>query len=364
MTNSDPTEATLLGFLLGDAVMDGHGFLPVEPRLAVLYGLNGAGKSRTLDDIREFWLGHQSDAIALIRLPEVPPSIDWYSETGLGDWYPEWARRADLSSGASHQDILEEWLRTCMTADEYPEGDGPSWAERLDRLMREWSHERLILVRAMGLGGPGWVSAPAFLSGPEHTGVNAEIAHYESLPDDVYRDSECGALPMTVLPDGRTVACAAQLGMPVLDPSQWGFSAGRHDQLIDLSFALFSPAEDVDDETRRYLAARVSEPMHVVDGKLRVSRDLKNGVREIEDLVNYHFGSVLYDAPRVLLHVGLGTLGTQLEWFVEDDYPNHREMRCGHHHIRRRQTESTVFGPQYRPVEVGALEHRSCASPA
>jgi energy-coupling factor transporter ATP-binding protein EcfA2 len=320
-TNGDPSRAVLLGFLLGDAVVNGYGFLAVEPRLGVLYGLNGAGKSRTLDDIRNFWLGQRSDAIALVRLPESPLSVDWYSETEQGDWYPEWARRGDLAVGAEHQEIIEAWLRACMSVDDYATGATPNWGRRLDQLVSEWSRERLILVRA-GLGGRGWVSAPAFITGPDLPGVNSEIAHYESLPeDDVSRDAECAVLPMTVLPDGRTVACASQLGMLVLDPTQWWFSAGRHDQLIDLSLTLFQPADDVDDETRRYLAAQVPEPLSVVEGELRVTKDLKRCVRDLEDLVNCHYGGVLIDAPRLRLHVDLATLGTQLEWFVENDSP-------------------------------------------
>lgn len=60
-----PTLLHVHGFFFGAT------FLDVTPGLSVLYGLNGAGKTRTLQSIQNFYAGKASDAVALVQLPEL-----------------------------------------------------------------------------------------------------------------------------------------------------------------------------------------------------------------------------------------------------------------------------------------------------
>lgn len=165
----DDDRASLLGFLLGDNEDGVRPLLPIDPGLAVLYGLNGAGKSRTLDDMSRWWAGSWNTATALVQLPTVQAvrtSIDWYGETGRGDWYVDWARRANADETYDLEDILRGWLAACLTADEATALISESWEERLDGLQDEWMDQRLILVRAVGTGQErSWVSVPAFMTG-------------------------------------------------------------------------------------------------------------------------------------------------------------------------------------------------------
>lgn len=103
------TASALVGFLLRERDVPGP-LLEVSPGMSVLYGLNGAGKSRILDDVRSFFHGVTSDVVALIRLSSATSAIDWNHETESGDWFPNWARRADVTSAESdHRAILARW---------------------------------------------------------------------------------------------------------------------------------------------------------------------------------------------------------------------------------------------------------------
>ena len=61
VNDSDRPVAPIVGFdFTGDPLLDGD-FLPLRPGLTVLYGLNGAGKTRLLRGIRAALLGIADD---------------------------------------------------------------------------------------------------------------------------------------------------------------------------------------------------------------------------------------------------------------------------------------------------------------
>ena len=320
--NADNESAQLLGFLIRDSDASDDVLLPVDPGLAVLYGLNGAGKSRTLQDIRGFWRGTASESFALIRVPEPMGNIDWSRETARGDWYPDWARRAG-SVFKFEDDILDHWIRGCLEADDVTLPGERHRPDRLAELLNEWFQQRLILVQAVGTETQGqWVSAPAFLTGPGLAATNAEVALFESIErQDAWVDhgDEYLLTPFGKAPDGRTICSATLFGTPVLDESQWPFSAGRHDRLIDLGTRLLNQDEDVDERTRTHLVESVPQLVQWRDGEARPSAGLVEQVRRLEALTNAEFSGVLQDAPVLRLHVNPVGLDRPVEWYVQSD---------------------------------------------
>lgn len=90
-------EHAVVGFeLLGDPVLGGE-FIAFEDGLNVLYGLNGAGKSRLLTGIRNSLLGIASDVrVGLVARVHQPIALDVESETSL----PFYLGRHQRCSGA------------------------------------------------------------------------------------------------------------------------------------------------------------------------------------------------------------------------------------------------------------------------
>lgn len=332
----------VLGFLIEG---QSGNFLAVEPGISVLYGLNGAGKSRTLADIRSFWAGTRSPVVALVRLPTSSTvNIDWNRETGRGDWYPDWARRAE-TSGGDEDLILTGWLEACLHAEEASIPGDPTQgdiAARRKSLIEGWLAQRLILVRATGtVEDRRWESAPAFLAGPDFPAAEAEadlceligvIDGWSDYETATYLDPICSI-------DGATLCSAAIAGTPVFAPHMAPFAAGQHDRLIDLDPSLHRQPLDVNERTKAYLAAAVPEPVVGVDGSAEPSPELVDRVRELEGRANRHYSGVLLDAPFLRLHVAPLGFGPQVEWYVEND-------------------DGPVFVPpdELQPVSVGAWE--------
>lgn len=111
----------LIGFFVSERGHHDAPLLSVEPGMTVLYGLNGAGKTRTLMDIRNFFLGVSSQAKALIRIPSgVDESeISWgdtlYRDGRFGDWFVEWGRSVGIEGRYfDAESVLESWVRHSM----------------------------------------------------------------------------------------------------------------------------------------------------------------------------------------------------------------------------------------------------------
>ncbi|RYU15550.1 ATP-dependent nuclease [Nocardioides iriomotensis] len=251
--------------------------------------------------------------------------IDWNRETDRGDWYPDWARRARLSS-ADEDEILVAWLRMCLEADDvtFPaiamESDP---VNRRAELIKTWLNQRLILVSAEGSQGRGrWVSAPAFLTGPGFSSINAEIELYDRIAEENAWDDHVGEpflTPFGKMADGRTISCASHFGMPALDVFQRSATAAQHDRLLDVAPVLHDLAQDVDERTQSHLHERINPAVTSVNSAPSPSPQLVARVRELETRANFHFSGVLQDAPTLRLHVDPIGFGHRVEWFVAND---------------------------------------------
>ena len=326
----------VLGFLIRDTRADTFDeLLSIQPGLSVLYGLNGAGKSRTLDDIRRFWTGVACDSLALIQLPQWPSEpTNWFGETERVDWYPDWARRARVS--VEDEDVvLTTWLTMCLEANEitFPGIDiAEDAVERRQALIDDWLRQRLLLVAPSGTQDDRrWVSAPAFLTGSDFPAINAEVELSDRVDEHEAWDEHGGELLLNtfgVTPDGRTIACASLYGVAALDFFQRLVTAGQHDRLIDLSPSLLELSADVDSRTRAHLAGTVSQPVASTDAGPAASGELVARIRELEKRANAHYAGVLQDAPMLRLHVAPIGFDDQVEWFVESDDGQRRHHRA------------------------------------
>ena len=82
----------LVGFLVGGP--EGMSLLELDAGLVLLYGLNGAGKSRALDAVGRWFAGEPSDALALVQLSAT--QAPGFRQDGQVEWFTEWARRAGV----------------------------------------------------------------------------------------------------------------------------------------------------------------------------------------------------------------------------------------------------------------------------
>lgn len=319
--------ATLLGFLIRERDTPGP-LLEVSPGMSVLYGLNGAGKSRILDDIRRFFRGVSSDAIALIRLSPVHGRIDWNRELDSGDWFPDWARRADITFG-DHEEILRGWAGASLSAEAVampgvPQTSSVHRSDRLRALISEWVEHPLILVKAVGSSErSSWASAPGFCTETNTPSTNDEVELFEvwDLLDPDLHDgfAEIALTPYGRTAEGKTIACASHQGQSILEDDAIPFSAGIHDRLINLTPTITSSSDDIDAQTRRHLLDHVTELIDIIDGNPQASAALAGYTNELAALANKHFKDVLQDAPSLGLHVNPIGLGQQVHWYVEED---------------------------------------------
>ncbi len=326
--------AQVLGFLVEGEL--GNELLTFDPGVSVLYGLNGAGKSRILSDIQFFSAGvagvpvnEDRDLLALIRLPqpETTTRTYWGQHRGNADWYEDWARMARVREG-SHEAVLRAWFLDHVldvADDDIAVPGGLPAGERREGLCQEWLTDPLILVKASGFGGEAnWISAPALVTGNGRRFVNEEVALYDQMQAThlQHEDTpELAIVPVGRTLDGATIVCCSSNGTTSL-LSSFGATSGafHHEALLDVSPRLgFETALDADEETRARLARvfpAIQDPWDLSPGDLD---PFIAAVRALEARANHHFAKVLQDPPRLRLHVSVVGLDKGCEWFVDQD---------------------------------------------
>ncbi|MBH0083782.1 ATP-dependent endonuclease [Salinibacterium sp. SWN167] len=112
-------EHAIVGFEpLGDPVLGGE-FVPFEGGLNVIYGLNGAGKSRLLTGIRNSLLGVSSDVrVGLIARVHRPSALDVESDAAL----PSYPGRDQRCSGAGLLLALADSIGGPYEKERHPRG--------------------------------------------------------------------------------------------------------------------------------------------------------------------------------------------------------------------------------------------------
>lgn len=330
-----PEQARLLGFVIQDIPGKAGPLLPVAPGVTVLYGLNGAGKTRIIRDIEKFWVGHRSNAVAVVQLPSrLHGHVDWYGETGRADWARDWAG-ASLTEhggeGETPESILLDWVGRCLSS--APLGtDAPAILKPFDRdldqgVWEEWQQTRLLLIQAYGSPDrPEWLSAPAVATGPGRPDCNEAATLWEifdNQDDDHLLDFYYGlnVEGCAITAEGQTVLACANAGISALDPTQAGYSGGRHSHLIELQPRMHIGDRNLDEATRAHLRETVDRQVEATAAGVVASPELASTVTDLEHLANHHFQRALVDAPVLGLHVEVGSLDSRVEWFIEGDEP-------------------------------------------
>ena len=323
-------------------------FVPVGG-LTVFYGLNGAGKTRSLNAIRDFWSGWWNPRV--LALIELPPSGATYAADEdpyggaelVSNWAVDWAfaanREVQRNPSAVEVDaILDEyvWSLTAGEPEAYPDDPvvGPEVRapEHRTGLMDEWSKQRLMLVMPQGSEeGPEWVSAPAAMTGHGTPHFNREADLNERLERSDYSHAYTARCYVTVgsTESGQTIMIGGgsegELNVGAWDPTD----SGRHHHLLPLDTALSVPEPDIDSATRAFLVRAVEEDapgdsrhseFEVVDGEVLPSL-LADLIGDVQDLANARYGSVLLHAPTLVLDVQMAGLEVGIQWRVQDDRP-------------------------------------------
>ncbi|RYP88660.1 hypothetical protein EKO23_01860 [Nocardioides guangzhouensis] len=338
----------LLGFFVRDSQVAVPALISVCDGLSVLYGLNGAGKSRTIAEIQRFWKGQQSPLEALIQLPADTNGSSRMPVEGLDDWDEDWERARGRWADRGTEAALTAWVRSCFDPEESEFADRYVLPGRSAGLVGDWLRYRLLLVAAAGEADlPQWVSAPALVTGPECPYATSEFALYEayenSHDDEVYAQTGIICVsPAGRIGDDRTVACAALGGIGVLDMP--AYYAGHHRRLPRLTPSLATAVDDINEATRILLSSTVDEDLEVVGNEVAASPALTDAVRQVEAVANLHFARALQDAPTLRLHVSVAGLDETVQWFVDHD-----------HYVATPTRGGTGFDPIYRTRRIDEL---------
>lgn len=333
---NDGQQAQLLGFLLPDGVPGRDvTLLPVGEGLTVLYGLNGAGKTRTLTAVRNFWAGiRDGNTMALVRLAD--PGTE-YNERDFArygesrDWANDWLRHAGkppvpvwLANGDSAEAALREWVFHCIDfdPDETP-ASGRVGADRREALVDEWHTQRLIVVMAGGSEErPLWFSTPAAVTSSTARTLNWAADLYErcSGEDDFDEWHVVAMAPCGRLTTGETILYAGPRGTTLIDrPEEVG---AIHDWLIPVGVTRTYEGSDVDIRTLHLLtSAAAGDEIEVVGDAVRPSALLARLVADLEENANRYFSCVLVDAPALACRIDVVGLSAGVAWLV-DDFPS------------------------------------------
>ena len=313
--------------------------------LTVLYGLNGAGKTRSLNAIRDFWSGrHNTHIAALIELPPAgsgiyeheeyssPPDVDRALEWAV-DWALAAKRKVEATpSAAEVEEVLWDYVFGLAYGEwEHFRDDpdvGPLDPTHSGALIEEWLQQRLMLVIPDGTAEAGlWISAPAAMTGPETPHFNAEAELNERLERN--DNSEALAAPsyytLASTDSGETIMVARLCEDEVW--RQWPNLAARHRQLFPLDTTMTDLDASIHSATRNFLVSALDEhpspglrhPELEINGDdVLPSPQLRRLVHDPETLANRHYASALMDAPMLGLAVDVVGLNPGVMWRVHD----------------------------------------------
>jgi hypothetical protein len=358
LTDTKDRKGRLLGFLVSDrGAFDRHSTLLPVRGLTVLYGLNGAGKTRAIEAIRGFWSGEWSGQVAgLIQLP--PPGgiygehVPWTGEK-VSNWASDWSRaffdgRRDFSRLATKDDlegILEDYVASLTYSEDYESDSvvGEQDPQREEQLLDDWRRQRLMLVVPYGTPDkPRWASAPAAMTGPdtpyfnEAADLDERLHHAEET--DSWNARSYSGVGWTVA--GQRILIASQ-SEDLLD---WADATGsaRHDELLPLDTVLADTQIEVHSQTRDFLIRSIraseAEELTVSEQGVSPSAELSKLVEDVELLANRYYRSVLLDAPTLVLNLRIAGLHAGVQWIVMDNTPDRR----GNRHPRALEGLSTA----------------------
>lgn len=365
----DKQAMRILGFRVGVGDPRARQVIPVDPGLTVLYGLNGAGKTRILRSISDFYAGRYNDAIALVQLPnKLKGEVDWRRERPEVGWATDWGLRLGVDRETCAEDVVRHWAYCSFGSDD-PDHDFPlhrprASEERNRGMAEEWRRDRLIWVRAWGsVREPLWRSGPAVIPGPRRPFAN-EAARLSDQFDAAEGDDELAlqeayyvlnAEFYGVGPDGCRILAAANRGEAEFDEKHLHVWATSHVALPAMTPRLVQDPEDVHDATRIYLSNQFTddEVVEVSDGVAGPTKRFREVVARIEASANGHFAAALRGAPQLRLY-------TSVTGLDDSSLARRRIARTAVRPFLREPVAEPRWA-KYGAVEVGEVEHRSCS---
>lgn len=345
----------VIGFVLSAVPGLEYTYIPATPGLTVLYGLNGAGKSRILNAISSIWTGEKSGAAALVQLP--PARKADYSVFSLEyrlveAWKPSALVKLDFLASyvaaADFEAISEEALDADLQpiAPDLPDPfHGPLPDGWVDEVRQEMLAQRLILITPDGTSGSSsWTVSHAAMEDTKYPAITAELRRgqddYRMFDEDVdatylaeyHRNAEDQWLETAALLDfgnGQYSTYGPLIGVPVRASDR-----NAEFRFAHVGLARFDPTRD---DLRGQLKDVLSRIGVWDDEAGAVTSGVHEAVRLIEDAANERYGSILIDAPRLELRVRPVS-----EWWSNDP-------------IR------WTFGPQGLPLEAMSRAERHWA---
>jgi hypothetical protein len=180
-------------------------YLAFEPGLTVMYGLNGAGKTRALDAIGGIWAGRESGAQLVVRLPEPEMNDDpdgpddpnfllvsQLQAAIIGAWLPT----EQLGFAQPGMDLIETAYGMAIThgigrefLSNIDPFTGPLDPDRWGVIQEELLEQRLVLIGGAGhdQSDPRWVAQPLAVEELRFPLLSAElhriVDHRLSLQD-------------------------------------------------------------------------------------------------------------------------------------------------------------------------------------
>lgn len=314
----DSPAPTILGFILRDVAGIKPVYIPLEPGLTVLYGQNGAGKTRILNAIDGIWSGSITGAELLIHLP--PPHQVTDSEADedwpTGTLVPSALQLSLTKNLISASYFMEQGLHKSNPRLEDSEPayldhlSHATWGDSHPEIFAEFRRQRLAIIRGIGTtDGPRWAWEPAAIVDTDSPALDNEFAHAKELgyPDDYDHDSP---IMFSLLPlgDGAEL-CLAQ---------SWSTSEIEHEGSW-MGISYLRPQEGDEAFTKDRLSlVRWQQSFHEIildskrqeDGRGKQLSRFESLVGRLwhvsetfAPIVNYYYSSLLLDAPVLEIQV-------------------------------------------------------------
>jgi len=340
-----PRQPGLVGFVLHRVPGIRPAYIPAIPGLTVLYGLNGAGKSRILEAVRSVWTGQSSGVTALVRVPHIGDPELW-SDAFTVNLVRAWRsgsvvdRLGVLTIEGDFEEIMSDALREQIQPLNLKAPDpylGPLATDRLRKIHDEVLDQRLVAVTPRGYAGrPSWTVCFAAIEEPAFPAISAELRRirdgYVRLEEDAPVPFSLGSL------DGQGISpwYGPEDQLTQLSAFEWvgesdtpgpliGLAVRGDDRSADFQMTYLGiDRPDIVGEGIQSLLLKTLVDVGV-QGKRpsKVSTAVKTAVKRIERQANHRYSLVLRDAPALTL-----TLKPIHRWFSEDGVewtfgPNH-----------------------------------------
>lgn len=376
-------------------------YLAFEPGLTVLYGLNGAGKTRTLDAISAIWAGRDSGAQLVVRLPEPELNDDPEFPDSPGDYvvsqlegaiFGAWLPTEQLGfastelTGQRMTDHIEQAYRMAIThgigRDLLSNTDpfaGPLDPDRWDAIRDELLEQRLVLIRGAGAEGESrWVAQPLALADERFPVLSAEFRRIADLQFRLQQDVPAPYLVSADMSAEEQSANTAGFSIrPMIGP--YGLAMGTLKFFYEggcrfegVGLELLSTAPPSDPLLRGLIAGkfdmlRYGEEL-LKPGLPELSDSAMGAVTRLQNGANNRLQAVLLDAPKLSLiirPVSAWWDSDPLVWeFGPSSLPltamSRAELKWAHWAINEAVLEEKA---QYRGPEV-SLDARYLLTPA